>query len=190
MRRSISAGIIAAALMGPLAVNAVTVGPAFAQSGPREDALDTLFGRLRVAPDAATARTLTNEIWLIWTTPTDAALAARMAEVMAMRQNADFTAVMTLLDGIVTDFPDYAEGWNQRATINYLLSNYEQSLEDIDKVLALEPRHFGALVGRAVIYRNQGKLDLALKDMVAALAIHPFLVERALFPELESFKSI
>ena len=62
-------------------------------------------------------------------------------------------------------------------------------MADIDKVLEFEPRHFGALVGRAVMYKNQGKDDLALKDMLAALAIHPFLAERAMFPECSKTSS-
>jgi tetratricopeptide (TPR) repeat protein len=84
----------------------------------------------------------------------------------------------------VTDYPDYAEGWNQRATLYYMLDNLEASLADIDKVLAIEPRHYGALAGRVLIYLKQGKHDEALRDMRAALALHPYLNERRLFPEL------
>ena len=107
-----------------------------------------------------------------------------MQDVLALRMQADFPAVIALLDDIVAEYPDYAEAWNQRATIHYLLRNFDQSMADIEKVLALEPRHFGALAGRAVMYKEQGKDDLALKDILAAIAIHPFLVERAMFPEL------
>ena len=84
-----------------------------------------------------------------------------------------------------TIIPTYAEGWNQRATLYYLIDDYEASLADIDKVLEFEPRHFGALSGRVLIYLAQGKRSEALRDMATALAIHPFLSERQLFPELK-----
>jgi tetratricopeptide (TPR) repeat protein len=172
------------ALFGPaIAFSAMTTAP-IAQTERETAALDTLFAELKSAPDEEAARVITNQIWVYWTTPADPVLAARMRDVLMLRQQADFPAVIAALDDIVAEYPGYAEGWNQRATIYYLLSNYEQSLADIEKVLEFEPRHFGALVGRAVIHENQGEHALALRDMAAALAIHPFLAERALFPEL------
>ena len=172
------------ALLGPALFFAAATPPAFAQTERETAALDTLFAELKAAPDETAARAITDQIWIYWTTPADATLAARMREVLILRQQADFPAVIAALDDIIDDYPTYAEAWNQRATIYYLLSNYERSLADIEKVLEFEPRHFGALVGRAVIYKLQGKQALAVKDMAAALAIHPFLAERAMFPEL------
>lgn len=156
----------------------------WAQSERESAALDSLFAQLKSAPDEASAHDITQQIWIYWTTPADPALAARMGEILQLRQRADFPAAIARLDDLTADYPSYAEGWNQRATIYYLLGNYERSLADIEMVLEFEPRHFGALVGRAVIYRNQGKQALAIRDMAAALAIHPFLAERAMFPEL------
>lgn len=173
------------ALSGPLYAMAL-VPPALAQSEPDSAALDALFAQLRSAPDAFAARAAADQIWVYWTNPADPVLASRMREVLALSQPINFPTMLALLDELVADYPDYAEAWNQRATIHYLRRNFEQSLADIDKVLALEPRHFGALVGRAMIYREQGEDALALRDMVAALAIHPFLGERALFPELQN----
>jgi tetratricopeptide (TPR) repeat protein len=183
MRRWLDHFSVVIALLGPLSTIAV-VQPAMAQTERERAALDTLFAQLREAPDPATAQTITDQIWIYWTTPADPTLAARMQDVLALRIKADFPAVIALLDELVADYPDYAEAWNQRATIYYLLRNFEQSMADIEKVLELEPRHFGALVGRAVMYKELGKDDLALKDMLSAMAIHPFLVERAMFPEL------
>jgi len=181
--RIVQSTLIAVALLGqPLLL--ATLAPATAQTERETAVLDGLFDQLRSAPDESTARAITNQIWIYWTTPADPVLAARMRDVLELRQSADFPAVIALLDDIVVDYPDYAEAWNQRATIHYLLRNFDQSLADIAKVLEFEPRHFGALVGRAVIYENQGQHALALKDMSTALAIHPFLAERAMFPEL------
>lgn len=181
---------VAAALAGPALILPVVNLPAMAQSATENAALDALFAQLRLAQDPASAQAITNQIWVYWTTPADPMLAGHMRDVLALRQRADLPAAITLLNQIVAEYPDYAEAWNQRATIHYLLRDFDSSMADIDKVLALEPRHFGALVGRAVMYRQQGEDDLAIADMVAALAIHPFLVERAMFPELDSLVRI
>ena len=189
MRRWLSRFRLALALLGPLTTIAIPL-PAIAQTSGETATLDALFARLRMAPNEAAARVIADQIWLYWTTPSDPVLAARMGEVLKLRQRADFPGVLALLDEIIADYPSYAEAWNQRATVFYLLRNFDRSIADIEKVLALEPRHFGALVGRAVMRRERGENDLALKDMIAALAIHPFLVERAMFPELEGLISI
>jgi tetratricopeptide (TPR) repeat protein len=139
---------------------------------------------LKAAPDAASAEPIVNQIWFRWLSPSDPALAARMRAVIVAREAGASAAAIALLDKLVVDFPDYAEGWNQRATIHYLMRNFDASLRDIEKTLVLEPRHFGALSGRAMIYLSQNKRALALKAMIAALAINPYLAERKLFPEL------
>lgn len=147
--------------------------------------LDQLFVQLHDAPDEATAKTISDRIWTIWVKPTDPDLAARMMDVMEARSMRSIETTIELLDQLVLDYPDYAEGWNQRATMHFMRGDYEASIADCIKVLELEPRHFGALAGRAVIYLQQGKRSLALRDMKAALDLHPFLTERHLFPELE-----
>lgn len=161
---------------------ATTASPA----GEAEDRarLETLFSELRAATDQQTASVISEQIWMIWTMPSDARLAARMREVLAIRSIGDLAATITLLDKLVADYPAYAEGWNQRATMRYLVNDFEGSLADIEKVLEFEPRHFGALSGRVLIYLAQGKRDEALREMATALTIHPFLDERRLFPEL------
>ncbi|MEQ1900536.1 MAG: hypothetical protein ABL866_07360 [Devosia sp.] len=148
-------------------------------------ALDQLFEQLHEAPDETAAAAITGKIWDLWMTPTDSALAVEMGTVLAAETRGDFGTCLRLLDRMVVEYPDYAEGWNRRATIYYLLDNFEGSLADIDKVLAIEPRHFGALSGKIMIELRQGKRNDALRDMLAALAIHPYLSTRELFPELQ-----
>jgi tetratricopeptide (TPR) repeat protein len=108
-----------------------------------------------------------------------------MREIFDMRYMGDIGSTISLLDKLVVDYPTYAEGWNQRATMRYLANDFEGSLADIEKVLEFEPRHFGALSGRVLIYLAQGKRAEALREMATALTIHPFLTERRLFPELQ-----
>jgi tetratricopeptide (TPR) repeat protein len=150
-----------------------------------DKALDSLFIQLHDARDAATASALSNQIWAIWTTPTDPTLAGRMSDVMEARMTRDIQTTIKLLDALILDYPEYAEGWNQRATMHFMAGDYEASIADCARVLELEPRHYGALSGRAIMYLQQGKRSLALRDMKAALDLHPFLNERQLFPELQ-----
>lgn len=160
------------------------VAQAPAQVSAEAAALDSLFAELRRAPDEPAARRIAERIWRAWTEPADAELKDRMAEVIAGGGLSGPAAQLPLLDTLVADYPDYAEGWNQRATARFLTGDNEGSLADIERTLALEPRHFGALAGRALILHGMGRMDEALEAMKAALDIHPFLPERALFPEL------
>jgi tetratricopeptide (TPR) repeat protein len=179
MRRFLSICAVIAALVLAVPGAALAAGPYV-----DEAALDELFAELRVAPSATAADGITREIWSNWMNPSDSELAARMATASAFLTIGDTRSCLKMLDTIVTDFPDYSEGWNQRATVEYMIEDFDASLADIDRTLALEPRHFGALSGRVMIYLRQGRHDEALKDMIHALAIHPFLSTRDLFPEL------
>jgi Flp pilus assembly protein TadD len=82
--------------------------------------------------------------------------------------------------------PDWAEGWNKRATVYFMRGDHASSLADIDRVLALEPRHFGALAGQGLIRMAQGNYREALSAFRKALRHNPFLKERfELIPMLE-----
>lgn len=178
--RALIASLLTAALL-------VLAPAAPVVSGEAEDraSLDRLFAELRAAPDAASARDVSQRIWIYWTTPADPELALRMGEILAARRMGTVEDALALADALVAEHPEYAEAWNQRATLHYMRGDLEAALADCAEVLAREPRHFGALSGRSLIYLQQGRRALALKDMAAAVAIHPFLSERQLFPELQ-----
>ena len=74
---------------------------------------------------------------------------------------------------MIASYPSYAEAWNKRATLNFMVGKYKASLSDIEKVLDLEPRHFGALAGRGMIYNAQEEWSLALDAYRDALAVNP-----------------
>jgi tetratricopeptide (TPR) repeat protein len=158
--------------------------PAVADPYVDNAAVDELFEELRLSDNEVEADQISRQIWTHWFTPSDSRLATRMSVAGNFIGEGNLEGSLDELNGIVTEYPDYAEGWNQRATVHYMLDNLDASLADIDKVLAIEPRHYGALSGRVLIYLKQGKHAEALRDMIAALAIHPYLSERRLFPEL------
>jgi tetratricopeptide (TPR) repeat protein len=167
-----------------LAALFLSLPAALADDAEDRERLDRLFAQLAVAPDAERAHAIDQQIWMIWTTPSDPTLAGRMNEVLSARTMGDPIEAIVLLNRLIEDYPGYAEAWNQRATMYYMIGNYNASIADCAKVLELEPRHFGALSGRALMYLQLGERNRALNDMRAAIAVHPFLNERELFPEL------
>ena len=185
MRRWLDHSRLVLALVVPF-FSFVIALPASAQTEREAAALDTLFAELRKAPDPASAQRLSVDIWNLWTRPDDPVLAARMSDVLQRLGMSDLSGAIAMLDQLVGDYPRYAEGWNQRATVHFLLRNFDQSLADIEKTLEIEPRHFGALAGRALIYLELDQRDLALEAITRALTIHPFLSERGLLPELNA----
>src|SRR3984885_6769172 len=141
----------------------------------RTRGLDFLFGALKAAPDEASAKHVEGRIWALWLqTPSDTvALLMTRAKVAMDAQNPD--VALKLLDAVIRLRPDYVEGWNRRATLYYLRNDYTRSLEDIEQVLAREPRHFGALAGLGMIMQDLGDDKRALDAFRRALAVNPHL---------------
>lgn len=153
-------------------------------SSEQSSELDSLFADLRSAPDETTARALGDQIWQLWTHPADAALAERVRKIIEGGGFAGPAAQLPQIDQLVADYPNYSEAYNLRATANFLRGDYESALEDVEATLRIEPRHFGALAGRALIFHTQGKYEEAKDALLQGLEIHPFLPERSLFPDL------
>ena len=145
------------------------------------DDMDALFEALKNAPSEQAAEPIESQIWETWLNAAPSPdIRAKIDEAMKRRGIYDFQGARDLLDEVVDAAPDYSEGWNQRAFILFLQGNYDESLEDIARVLELEPRHFGALSGRAMIFMTQGRVKLGQKALREAVAIHPYLKERSM----------
>lgn len=151
---------------------------------PDNQQLDILFDQLKQARSFSESRDLANQIWWIWTSPQDENIANKMREAMGHRSAYDFEKAKNILQQLTLDYPDYAESWNQLATLSYMEGEYEQSLIEIAEALAREPRHFGALAGRCLVYLKLDDREQALQSIVEALETHPYLSEKQLFPEL------
>ena len=86
-----------------------------------------------------------------------------------------FDVALDFLDQVVTLKPDFAEGWNRRATVHFMMENYQKSMADINRTLVLEPRHFGALSGMGQIMKNTDRKELALEAWQRILDIYPMM---------------
>jgi tetratricopeptide (TPR) repeat protein len=137
--------------------------------------LDFLFGALKAAPDDASAKLIEQRIWAQWMVSKSDTTNLLMSRVKKAVDGKDLDLAMQLLDLVVELNPDYVEGWNRRATLHYMRKEFGQSLTDIRRVLALEPRHFGALTGLGLILREVGEEKEALEAFRKALAVHPHL---------------
>lgn len=111
------------------------------QTDPR---LHSLFQQLHMASTAAESKGVELEIWGVWLqVPDDAAQSVLKTGIAAMSVG-DLGGALKLFDEIVENAPAFAEGWNKRATVHYLMGDFQKSLTDIEETLILEPRHFGA----------------------------------------------
>lgn len=142
----------------------------------RNDArLDPLFEQLKRAKDPAVAQILEAQIWHIWTwtQSEDANMLMRLGLGAMARE--DFEAALLHFDELVEIAPDFAEGWNKRATVYFRQGRFAASVSDIERVLAIEPKHFGALSGLGIIYMELGEKRGALRAFEKAREIHPNL---------------
>ena len=145
------------------------------QMGFADEQLDQLFDKLQVAEDTNEAKTIETQIWEIWNESAQDNINTLMGHgVMAMKFQ-QYHVALKIFSIVVDAEPDFAEGWNKRAIVHFLMSNYEASIQDIQRTLKLEPRHFGAISGLGLIRASQGNYPEALEAFEAVLKIHPYL---------------
>jgi tetratricopeptide (TPR) repeat protein len=141
----------------------------------RQIRLDTLFSQLKRERNEKAAQRIAGQIWDEWFRSGSASVDLMMQWAQKAIEEQKYGVALDFLDEVVTLSPSYAEGWNRRATLHFLMSNYGKSMSDIDHTLALEPRHFGALSGMAQILRTTGRKESALKAYQRVLDIYPMM---------------
>jgi tetratricopeptide (TPR) repeat protein len=149
--------------------------PALAAADQKDPRLVPLFEKLEGSESLGEAQTMEVQIWQIWTEAKDGPTDTLMQLGLAAMQSGNLAGALELFDAVTVQKPDFAEGWNKRATVLYMLGAHERSAEDVAKVLALEPRHFGALSGLGLINMELDKPDAALEAFERALKIHPHM---------------
>ncbi len=138
--------------------------------------LDSLFAALKDVTEEADARTIESRIQDLWLDSGDPEVDRLMSYAIAAVNTGSYMLAINYLNSVILRKPDYAEGWNKRATVYWLMgaddhSFYEKSLADIDQTLRLEPRHWGALAGRGWIMQDLGKDREAVTALRQSLAI-------------------
>lgn len=137
-----------------------------------DDELDALFGRL-AEPEQEDWRKIEAEIVRHWSRSGSDAMDLLLERGQVAMEAGDWPRAVEHLSALIDHAPDFAEGWNGRATAFYMMGEYALSLSDVEQVLILNPRHFGALAGLAIMLEAMGDDRLALDAYRAAQAIHP-----------------
>lgn len=135
--------------------------------------LDKLFSELKHEGNADSARGIADQIRREWQDSGSASINLLIQwadKAISEEKNA---AALDFLDEAIRLKPDYVEGWNRRATLHFKMGNYRKSMSDINQVLAIEPRHFGALAGMAAILAQSGRDEMALRAWERFLDIYP-----------------
>jgi tetratricopeptide (TPR) repeat protein len=136
-------------------------------------AAGALLDQLKLARDEVEAEKLVAKIWAAWRQSGDPAIDDMMAQADVLMQSGRAADALALLDDVVSKAPDFAEGWNKRATLLYVMRQFDRSMADIRKVLILEPRHFGAIAGVGLIALAKGDRARALSAYEKVLEIDP-----------------
>ncbi len=158
-----------------LALSIAALAFASARAAQDDPRLDALFATLKTAKTDEEASAAEQRIWQIWTENKNPEVERLMREGMAAMAEDDEDGALRKFDAVVRYDKNFAEGWNKRATVEFTMGDYKASVADIERTLALEPRHFGALSGLGQIYLTLDRKKLALKAFRDALAIDPHL---------------
>lgn len=140
---------------------------------PTPEELNALFVDLKAAKSSTEARVTELKIWDAWIKSGNDETDKLMNLAILSMQAQKYQDALAVLDVVVGKQPGYAEGWNKRATVLYIVGELDRSLADIDKVLALEPRHFGAISGIGLIQAAKGNKPAALKAYRHVIEIYP-----------------
>jgi tetratricopeptide (TPR) repeat protein len=163
-----------AALKALASPDAATRAEAVTWIANRGQPADAQLLHPRLRDDSALVRSYAEQgLWLLWTRSGDAQVDVLMARGAEQMQAGSFADAVATLTEVVRRKPDFAEGWNRRATVHYLAGDYHRSIADCDEVLKRNPLHFGALSGLGQIYARLEQYEKALEWFRRALEVNP-----------------
>ena len=157
---------------------AVLILLAYSLASPADQndpALDDLFEQLAVTTSDEEASNITREIWQRWTANDDPDVSQLMQIGIRALNYSTYRKALQSFDRVIEIAPEFAEGWNKRATLYYHIKEYRRSIDDIKKTLRLEPRHFGAWSGLGLVSIAQENYSDALAAFKKALSINPHI---------------
>jgi len=146
---------------------------ALSETGTMADA-PALVRALR-DPDAQVRRLAEAALWAVWSRSGDDAIDDILAIGVGQMRGGQLEASVETFSEIIRRRPDFAEGWNKRATAYYLLGEWRRSAADCEEVLRRNPQHFGALSGYGMIWLQLDEPARALERFEQALAVNPNL---------------
>ena len=168
-----AAGLALGRVLASALLTVSLAGPMNSSADQQDPRLRELFVALTEVQGLAQSLTVEAAIWQIWLDGGDPALNEIMARgIHAMNANRLNDAAERFSE-LILAAPAFAEAWNKRATVYYLVERYEDSVRDIERTLALEPRHFGAISGMGLIFLELGDEMGALDAFEKVLEIHP-----------------
>ena len=139
----------------------------------RDKQLEVLFDELK-SNNNNFVNEIEQKIWKIWSThPKDQFLTLKLAEGSKLVVNNELSKAIVIFTEVINKDPSWAEAWNKRATVLYMIGNYEESQNDINKVLNLEKRHFGALAGQGLVNIQLKNYEKAIESYEKAQEIYP-----------------
>ena len=139
----------------------------------REIQLNRLFNELKTN-NVSKSYIIEQKIWKLWSEhPTNQNLTIKLEKGSEFVRNQKLSKAIEIFSEVIDLDPDWAEAWNKRATVLYMLGNYQKSQEDIDKVLNLEKRHFGALAGQGLVNIQLKNYEKAIESYEKAQEIYP-----------------
>lgn len=144
-------------------------------SKPSRSPLDDLFRRLQSAASTEVAQQVEQSIWEIWChyDGANGHINYLMDRAAGAIEHQRFEDAEVLCNTVIELAPEFAEGWNRRATSRYLVGDIDGSIADVDATLEREPRHFGALSGLGLCFLAQDELEKAAAALRRTLAVHP-----------------
>ncbi len=139
----------------------------------RKIQLNRLFNELKIN-NVSSSYVIEQKIWKLWSQhPTNQNLTIKLEEGSEFVRNQKLSKAIEIFSEVIELDPDWAEAWNKRATVLYMLGDYKRSQDDIDKVLNLEKRHFGALAGQGLVNIQLKNYEKAIESYEKAQEIYP-----------------
>ena len=144
-----------------------------------------LIGALSDADEVV--RTLAeHSVWQVWGRSGDAEADGLLQVGIEEMNRGDGPAAVETFTKAIQRKPDFAEPWNKRATVYFLMGEHEKSLKDCDEVMRRNPAHFGALAGYGQIYLQLDQPERALVYFRRALQVNPNMRGvQQIIPQLE-----
>ena len=138
-----------------------------------DERLEGLFEILSKTESDIQINKVTSSIWDIWHETNDSSIDADFYRGLESMRKGDFLMAVAFFTRVIDNNPNFAEGWNKRATVYYMLGKFDASMMDIHETLKLEPRHFGAMDGMGLIFIEMQKFEKALDIYDQMLKIFP-----------------